>query len=135
MMRSPARHGQEGFALIGALCVLVVLAALGAFAVRATMTQQHSAVLELQELRAEAAVSTGVEYAAARLLTTTNCGSLTNLNNVAGGFAVAFNNCVRTQYTVNLVNVFVYTVDVTAAQGVYGTPDFVSRTVRVRVTT
>ena len=38
-----ASRGQRGFALIGALFVLVVVAALGAFAVRINMTQQHDA--------------------------------------------------------------------------------------------
>ena len=51
---------QRGFALIGALFVLVVLAALGAFAVRMNMMQQHDADLELQQLRADAAVNSGV---------------------------------------------------------------------------
>jgi len=46
-----ASHGQRGFALIGALFVLVVVAALGAFAVRINMTQQHDADLDLQQLR------------------------------------------------------------------------------------
>ena len=52
-----ARPAQAGFALIAALFLLVVLAALGVFAVRMNMTQRHASDLELQELRAQAAVS------------------------------------------------------------------------------
>lgn len=127
-----ASRGQRGFALIGALFVLVVLAALGAFAVRINMTQQHDADLDLQQLRAEAALNSGVEYAATRLLAPgANCGNLANLN--VSGYAVAFNACARVQYVVNSATVNVYTVTLTSARGVYGTPEFVARTATVRV--
>ena len=80
-MNGAGPREQRGFALIGALFLLVVLAALGAFAVRINMTQRHAADLDLQELRAEAALNAGVEYAAARLLApgVDNCGNLANL--------------------------------------------------------
>ena len=129
---STASRGHRGFALIGALFVLVVVAALGAFAVRINMTQQHDADLDLQQLRAEAALNSGVEYAATRLLAPgANCGNLANLN--VSGFAVAFNGCARVQYIVNSVTVNVYTVTLTSSRGVYGTPEFVARTATVRV--
>jgi MSHA biogenesis protein MshP len=129
---STALRGQRGFALIGALFVLVVLAALGAFAVRINMTQQHDADLDLQQLRAEAALDSGVEYAATRLLAPgANCGNLANLN--VSGYAVAFNACARVQYIVNTATVNVYTVTLTSSRGVYGTPEFVARSATVRV--
>jgi len=86
----------------------------------------------LQQLRAEAALNSGVEYAATRLLAPgANCGNLANLN--VSGFAVAFNGCARVQYIVNSVTVNVYTVTLTSSRGVYGTPEFVARTATVRV--
>jgi len=127
-----ASHGQRGLALIGALFVLVVVAALGAFAVRINMTQQHDADLDFQQLRAEAGLNSGVEYAATRLLAPgANCGNLANLN--VGGYAVTFNACARVQYVVNSATVNVYTVTLTSSRGVYGTPEFVARTATVRV--
>jgi MSHA biogenesis protein MshP len=124
-------RAQRGSALIVAIFVLVVLAALGAFAVRANMAQQHSADLELQQLRARAALDAGVEYAAARLLVSAanNCGTLAPLPNVAGsGFAVTFPApCTHVQYNVNGVTVTVYTVNVRTSRGAYGTPEFVFR--------
>jgi MSHA biogenesis protein MshP len=131
---NPAARRHRGFALIGALFVLVVLAALGAFAVRINMTQQHDADLELQQLRAEAALNSGVEYAATQLLAPGgNCGSLANLN--LGGYSVTFNSlpCAQAAYVVNGAPVNVYTVTVTSSRGVYGTPEFVSRSATVRV--
>ena len=130
MSTAPRKH--SGFALIGALFVLVVLAALGAFAVRINMTQQHDADLELQQLRAEAALNSGVEYAATRLLAAGgNCGSLANLN--VSGYAVTFGPCVNVPYVLNGAPVNIYTVTVTSSRGVYGTPEFVARTSTVRV--
>jgi MSHA biogenesis protein MshP len=128
----PREH--RGFALIGALFVLVVLAALGAFAVRINMTQQHAADLDLQQLRAAAALNAGVEYAATRLLAPGgNCGSLANLN--VGGYAVTFNAvpCAQAAYVVNGAPVTIYTVTVTSSRGAYGTPEFVSRAATVRI--
>ena len=133
---STGRRNQRGLALVGAIFLLVVLAALGAFAVRINMTQGHSAVLELQQLRAQAALNTGMEYAAARLLISgaDNCANLAPLANLPGGFDVAFNDCQYLPYTIDGVAVHVHTVDVVTSSGVYGTPDFVFReALRIRI--
>jgi|SoiMethySBSTD1v2_1073268.scaffolds.fasta_scaffold135462_2 MSHA biogenesis protein MshP len=125
---------QRGFALIGALFVLVVLAALGAFAVRMNMMQQHDADLELQQLRADAAVNSGVEYAAARVTAGATCANLMAENINVAGYAVTFFPCLSAPpYLVNGVTVNVYTVTVNSQRGVYGTPEFVARTSTVRV--
>jgi MSHA biogenesis protein MshP len=122
---------QRGFALVVALVVLVVLAALGAFTIRMNMTQQHGADLDLQQLRAEAALSAGIEFAAARLLAsaaTNNCGDLAPLNDISDGYQVTFPGlCGWVQHTVNGVQVTVYTINVTATRGLFGTPEFVQR--------
>jgi MSHA biogenesis protein MshP len=124
-----SRRKQRGLALVGAIFLLVVLAALGAFAVRINMAQGHGAELELQQLRAQAALNTGMEYAAARVLASgaDNCANLASLVNLPGGFTVTFNSCVYVQYTINGVAVHVHTVDVVTSSGAYGTPDFVFR--------
>jgi MSHA biogenesis protein MshP len=130
LSRKPSQT-QRGFALIGALFVLVVLGTLGAFAVRINMAQQHDADLDLQQLRAEAALDAGIEFAATRLLAsaaTNNCGNLAALPPISGGYQVTFPGaCTRVQYLVNGVQVTVYTINVTSTRGVYGTPEFVQR--------
>jgi MSHA biogenesis protein MshP len=125
---------ERGFALIGALFLLVVLAALGAFAVRISMTQRHASTLELQELRAQAALQAGIEYAAARLTPGSLCNRVQNIPGLPGNFTVTFTNCVRQGYNGNTV--FVYTFqEIAATSGVYGTPEYVRRSVRnVRIT-
>jgi MSHA biogenesis protein MshP len=127
-------HRERGFALIGAVFLLVVLATLGAFAVRIHMTQRHASTLELQELRAQAALQAGIEYAAARLTPGVNCNLVQNIPGLPGNFTVTFTNCVRQGYNGNTV--FVYTFnEIAATSGVYGTPEYVRRSVRnVRIT-
>jgi MSHA biogenesis protein MshP len=127
---------ERGFALIGALFLLVVLAAFGAFAVRISMTQRHASTLELQELRAQAALQAGIEYAAARLTPGGLCNRVQNIPaaGLPGNFTVTFTNCVRQGYNGNTV--FVYTFsEIAATSGVYGTPEYVRRSARnVRIT-
>ena len=136
-MKARTPHRERGFALIAALFLLVVLAALGAFAVRINMTQRHTSTLELQELRAQAALQAGIEYAAARLLATSNCSQVRDIPGMPGNFAVGFANCNAQPYDINGVSVTIFTFDVTATSAAaYGTPEFVVRTARaVRVTT
>jgi MSHA biogenesis protein MshP len=128
---------ERGFALVGALFLLVVLAALGAFAIRINMTQRHASTLELQELRAQAALQAGLEYAASRLAPGGNCNRVRNIAGLPGNFTVTFTNCVRQgPYIIDANTVFIYTFqEVAATSGVYGTPEYVRREARnVRIT-
>lgn len=129
MISHRTHHKQRGAALIGAIFLLVVLAALGAFAVRVNVSQQHGVLLDLQEQRAKAALDAGIEYAAARLLASgaDNCANLAALPNLPGGFVVTFNGCGYVQELINGVPVHVHTVNVVTSSGVYGTPEFVFR--------
>jgi MSHA biogenesis protein MshP len=133
-MSARVSRGERGFALIGAVFLLVVLAALGAFAARINMNQRHASTLELQELRAQAALRAGLEYAAARLTPGVPCNRVQNIPGLPGNFTVTFTNCVRQGYNGNTV--FVYTfAEIAATSGVYGTPEYVRRSVRnVRIT-
>lgn len=69
---------QCGFSLISAIFLLVVIAALGAFAVSLSTTQQQSAALDVLGIRAYHASRAGIEWGAYQVLP----NSL-----VAGGFA------------------------------------------------
>jgi MSHA biogenesis protein MshP len=124
-----APHRAHGFALIGALFLLVALAALGAFAFRINMTQRHTSTLELQEMRAQAALRAGLEYAAARLTPGVPCNRVQNIPALPGNFTVTFTNCVSRSYNGNTV--FIYTFqEIAATSGVYGTPEYVRRSLR-----
>ncbi|HCI12631.1 MAG: hypothetical protein A2063_08630 [Gallionellales bacterium GWA2_60_142] len=59
---------QRGFSLISAIFLLVVIAALGAFAVTLSTTQHQSAALDVMGSRAYHAARTGVEWAAFQVI-------------------------------------------------------------------
>lgn len=137
MMRASQPH--RGFALVAALFLLVVLGTLGAYAVRLNLSQQGSTDLNLASARAEVAAQTGIQYAAARVLTTGNCSGFPLTPAVAlnlpQGFQVrlACNN--NETLVANTPTVTVFSVTAIATRGQYGSPDFVSRQRIVRITT
>src|SRR6185436_17139397 len=71
-MTRAVRSSQQGFALVAALFLMVVIAVLGTYAVRIGSSQQGGTNLELGSAGAEAALQSGIQYAAARLTTNSN---------------------------------------------------------------
>ena len=126
---------QSGFALVGAIFLLVVITALGTFALSATMSQRHSSDLQLLTARADLAAEAGVHAAAMRLQATRNCASLSADFNVVGGFTVSYGPCTRTSVAVGttIVDVFAISVTATTTQAAYGSPHFASRTLTTRI--
>jgi MSHA biogenesis protein MshP len=128
---------QDGFALVAALFMLVVLAVWGAAAVRLNMSQQSSSDLDLAGVRADAAVETGIEYAAARVLTTGDCSGFplrpTISLQLAQDCQVTL-SCTTAETLVNTPTVTVFSVTAIASHGLYGSPEFVSRQRTVRIT-
>jgi len=94
---------QQGFSLISAIFLLVVIAALGTFAVTLSTTQHQSAALDVMGSRAYQAARAGIEWAAYHVAsspagTEWNCVSPTNLGTLGGTlspFTVTV-NCSRT---------------------------------------
>jgi MSHA biogenesis protein MshP len=129
---------QRGFALVSAVFLLVVIAALGAFAVRINTNQQHGADLDLAMVRAEAAAQSGIQYAAARLLVPNSCNPGIDGQSLPlpQGYNVILqcNPLVGVQ-VVNTVATNVFLVTATATRGQYGSPEFVSRQRTARITT
>lgn len=139
MCRSRKHHraarAAAGFSLVPALFLLIVLAGLGAIAVRLTAVQQQTTVLAVQSARAFAAARAGVEATVYDALVNGNCGSL-SLNLAEGGlagFSVA-TSCTSTSHTEGSASNTVYLIEAFAQAGVYGSPDYVSRRIRTTVT-
>ncbi|MET0533306.1 MAG: hypothetical protein ABW171_03695 [Steroidobacter sp.] len=129
--RGPVRS--RGFALIAALFLLILVAVLGTFAMRLNSSQQTNTDLELGGVGADAALQSGIQYAAARVLAA-GCGGLpAALPNLAQSFTVSFSNCQQLPVA-NAPPVNVFSVTATATRGLYGSPDFVSRQRTVRIT-
>jgi len=139
MKRAPLRHSrfksrQRGLSIVAALFLIVVLAAVGTFAVQIGASQQHSVNLTLLETRAQAAADAGIEWASARILSVpacpTNAGLVLNEGALAGyRVRITAVGACPTTHVVNGVNTRTYTVTALATRGNYGTPDFVSRSV------
>jgi len=130
-----ARTAQGGFSLVSAIFLLVVLAGLGAYAVRLHTLQQQTVTAGLRGAQAFEAARTGAAWGAYRALTLGVCGPGTlNLTEGAmAGFRVSV-QCTQRTHTEGtaMVNVFVF--DVRAEAGVYGGPDYVSRRLQTKVT-
>ena len=129
-------HRHSGMALIAALFLIVVVATLGVFAVRIGAGQQQTVNLALLGSRALAAANSGIEWAMYQALTAgVACpsGTLTLNQGALNGFTVTV-TCSVTTHTESGASISVYSIESFARAGAYGTPDYVSRRVRTRLT-
>ena len=127
MKRAAARRAARGFSLLVTLFVILVLAALAAFAVRIGATQAQSVDFGLLNARARAAAASGIEYGANRALHAATCAPSTTLNLTAvglKGFSVIV-TCSASMHTVSGTSYEAYLLTATAQRGTYGSPDFV----------
>jgi MSHA biogenesis protein MshP len=122
----------RGMSLVAALFLIVVIAALGAFAVRIGMGQQQTVNLSLLGSRAMAAANAGIEWSAARAFddTAPNCsnGTLTLTQGALSGFAVDV-TCESVAYPGEGT---LFVIEAVSRFGSYGQPDYASRRVRAR---
>jgi MSHA biogenesis protein MshP len=111
---------QRGLSLVAALFLIVVLAAIGTFAVRIGVAEQQQTTAALLEHRALAAAHAGIEIGANRALTAASCPASQSVL-LQQGFTVTI-DCT------SLTPPF-YRITSTARRGTFGAPEFVSRTV------
>ena len=121
---------QRGAALISVIFLIIVVAALGAFAVRTGGDYQQQANLSLQEMRVAAAAYSGVEVAANRLSSGNACPANLPIAGQAGMAGIQ----VTIQCTPPLAAPdTVVQIDVAASYSVFGSPDYVQRRMTRRV--
>ena len=119
----------RGFALVPALFLIVVLAALGAVAIRVGNGEQQTVTMALQQSRAVAAARAGIEWGAYNALVNHTCAASTTLNlseAALSGFSVAV-TCTATSYTSNSVTRYAWVVVANSSSGTYGQPGYVHR--------
>lgn len=119
-------RAQQGAALIAVIFLIVVVAGMGAFAVRTGLEQQQMANLSLLEVRADAAAYSAIEFASHRLNGgATSCPAIVTLPPATSpgmnGFTVQL-QCLD----VTSANT-VYQITATAIYGAFGNPDYVRR--------
>lgn len=141
----PAPRSSKGFSLVSAIFLLVVIAALGTFAVTLSTTQQQSAALDVMGARAYQAARAGIEWGAYQVLPNSavaggfaaNCrGGATSqvvaLPNTLSGFNVNV-GCSAAPHSEAAATVTIYQVTSTATQGAVATPNYVERQMTVTI--
>lgn len=128
----PAR--QRGVALVAAVFLLVVLAGLGAFAVRLGALQQQTENGGLLAVQALNAARSGVAWASKRALDAGWCGtaSFGLTEGGAAGFDLEV-SCAQTTHPEGGRILDVYVINVLAERGAYGSADYVSRRLEAKV--
>lgn len=126
---------QDGFALVAAVFLIVVLAAVGAFAVQVAMSDSQGGNLEVLETGTQAAADAGIGYAAGLALGAAGtCRANSTLRLTQGlGFTIQL-GCIRTQHVIGPKTYYAYALTAAASSGTYGRPDYVARTATRTVT-
>jgi MSHA biogenesis protein MshP len=135
-MKSPrtALRRRDGFALVPALFLIVVVGLLAVVAVRITTAQQETVVLGLQQARALAAARAGIDWAAYNALNGSCAGGTLNLAAASlAGYTVVV-TCAATAYADGNGSFQAYSITATATFGNYGGADFARRVVRATFT-
>jgi MSHA biogenesis protein MshP len=121
---------QNGFGLVMAIFILVVLGLLGGYMVRFSGVEHATSSYALQGARAYQAAKAGLGWAVAKLNAGGNCADInaqTSLSfpNIVG-FTVSL-SCVSSSYSEGSINPTVYKVNAHSEFGIYGGADYVSR--------
>jgi MSHA biogenesis protein MshP len=132
----PLASAQSGFSLISAIFLLVVIAALGTFAVTLSTTQQQSAAQDVLGARAYQAARAGIEWGAYQVLQNAGCPLPTQvlaaMPNTLANFRVQV-DCSSLATTDAGIPVVMYQLTSTATQGTVATPDYVERQISVTI--
>ena len=92
LITRPECGSQRGFAIVSAIFIVVALAALGAFVMVVSTTQQLGSALDLEGARAYQAARSGTEWGAAKVLAAgSSCFAVKNLGTAVNGVAVTVN--------------------------------------------
>lgn len=127
---------QNGFLLPAAIFILVILAALGAYALNITSVQQSTSTQDVQGSRAYQAARAGVEWAAYQVL---NPGSTALANCPASPSTISVDNftvsisCSRTDYNEQGSDhtIAMYDITSTASFGTAGALNYIERQIQL----
>jgi MSHA biogenesis protein MshP len=127
---------QRGFSLVSAIFLLVVIAALGTFAITLSTTQQQSAALDVLGSRAYQASRAGIEWGAYQVLQNGGCPAATQvlaaMPNTLANFSVRV-DCSSVAASEASATVTIYQLTSTATLGTVATPDYVERQMSVTI--
>ncbi len=127
----------KGFALVSAIFLLVVIAALGVFAVTISTTQQQDSTMDVLGSRAYQAAKAGIEWGSYQITkNAATCATLTSPTLPAGTQLSQFTvtlSCSPTTHTEGLNTFSVYQLISKATTGVVGTSSYFERQLQVTI--
>lgn len=124
-------NNQNGFTIVQAIFILVVLALLGTFMVRLSTVQQSTTTQALLQARAYQAARSGVEWGITNVVNNAAC--FTDSAWLVNGYTVNA-ICRRTgPFNEGDGDIFIYNLTAVATFADIGSPDYVSRTVEVTI--
>ena len=136
---------QQGFSLISAIFLLVVIAALGTFAVTLSTTQQQSDALDVLGARGYQAARAGIEWAAFNVTQSpanapaawSGCAQNTTPLGTLGGNLSAFTvtvNCAAASYVEAASTIWIYDISAVAVTGGSpGSPGYIERVISAKM--
>lgn len=126
MTRVNAKHDKNGFALVAAIFVLVILSLLGIFLIRIFTVGSASTMFSIQGVRAYFAARSAFDWGVYQAVVNSNCPASTTISlsqaGVSGFSAVVQCSALATSEGT------LYTITAQSRKGTFGTLDYVSRT-------
>ena len=125
---------QSGFTLVTALFLLVIVSLLGVYLINFRKVQQSTVVYGQQGARPMHAAHTGIEWGIYESVVNGNCAP--NAFTATGIALSAYNisvNCSSSAHTEGAVLITTYRLTSTAQTGIYGTLDYVYRSMQATV--
>ena len=133
----PILRREDGFSLVLAIFILVVLAVLGVYMVTLSGVQAFTPAFAIQGAQAYQAADSGIEWGIYEATTPPGaCGSFppsAGKDLTVGAFKVHV-TCSATPFSEGGDNFNSYEITALAETGTYGQPDYISRQVDTKVT-
>ncbi|MBW2186221.1 MAG: pilus assembly protein MshP [Deltaproteobacteria bacterium] len=123
-------NNQNGFTIVQAIFILVVLALLGTFMVSLSTIQQATTTQAILQARVYQAARAGLEWEISQVV---NAGSCTNATFDVDGYTVVATCVLSGNYTEAATTYGVYQLKAVAAYADISSPDYVSRTLKVTI--
>lgn len=133
---SGSRHKQQGFSIVMAIFILVVLGLLGGYMVRFSGVQQATSSFALQGARAYQAANGGLGWAIAKINAGGTCVEITAQGTLSfpdlTGFSVSL-SCTSTTYREGNDSPIIYQLSALSEFGAYGSTDYVYRKLEMSI--
>jgi MSHA biogenesis protein MshP len=120
---------QQGFSIVTAIFLIVILAALGTFMLRMSAVQSETTALSVQSARAYQAAHSGIEWGLHQAIVNDACAASTSFALAPFDITV---QCSSSDHPEGGQTIRIYEITATARFGTLGEPTHVQRVIDVR---